>query len=85
MRTTIAIADELLAAAKLRAQQRGQSLGSLVEDALRRELAAEQESAPRPAIPVFTGGSGPRPGVDLRSNRALHETLDESVELNSRR
>ncbi|WP_166908374.1 antitoxin [Mycobacterium sp. DL440] len=85
MRTTIAIADELLAAAKRRARQRGQSLGSLVEDALRRELAAEQIRAPRPDIPVFTGGSGPRPGIDLRSNRALHETLDETIELNSLR
>ena len=85
MRTTIAIADELLAAAKHRARQRGQSLGSLVEDALRRELAAEQSSAPRPAIPVFTGGNGPRPGVDLRSNRELHATLDDGVELNALR
>ncbi|MGV0811123.1 antitoxin [Mycolicibacterium boenickei] len=85
MRTTIAIADELLAAARRRAQQRGQSLGSLVEDALRRELAADQDASPRPTVPVFSGGSGPRPGIDLRSNRALHEALDEGVDLDSRR
>jgi hypothetical protein len=28
-------------------------------------------------LPVFTAGTGPRPGVDLRSNRALAELLDD--------
>ncbi|CKH00411.1 ribbon-helix-helix protein, CopG family [Mycolicibacterium smegmatis] len=83
MRTTIAIADELLAAAKRRARQRGQSLGSVIEDALRRELAADQEAAPRPEVPVFTDGTGPRAGIDLRSARALHEVLDEGLDLNA--
>ena len=40
MRTTVSISDELLVAAKRRARLRGQSLGSVIEDALRRELAA---------------------------------------------
>jgi hypothetical protein len=34
---------------------------------------------------LFRGGTGPRPGIDLRSNRALLEALDEDVELNDRR
>ena len=85
MRTTVAISDELLAAAKRRARQRGQSLGSVIEDALRRELASAADDASRPAVPVFDGGTGPRPGIDLRSNRALHEVLDEDLELNARK
>lgn len=85
VRTTISISDELLAAAKRRARERGQTLGSVVEDALRRELASGGESSPRPPVPVFTGGTGPRPGLDLTSNRALYEVLDESLDLNSRR
>jgi hypothetical protein len=40
MRTTVATGDELLAAAKLAARQRGYTLAKLVEDAIRRELAA---------------------------------------------
>jgi len=36
-------------------------------------------------LPVFRGGNGPRPGVDLTSNRALYELLDEGVELNKLR
>lgn len=85
MRTTLSISDELLAAAKRRARERGQSLGSLIEDALRRELATVHDRGTRPVVPVFDGGTGPRPGLDLSSNRALYEVLDESLDLNTRR
>jgi len=79
MRTTIAIHDELLESAKLLARERGQTLGGLVEDALRRELSLDDEPVERVAIPVFKGGNGLRPGVDITSNRALHEFLDEGL------
>jgi hypothetical protein len=85
MRTTVSISDELLAAARLRARQRGQTLGAFIEEALRRELATPRQSGARPPVPVFRGGTGPRPGIDLTSNRALHEALDEGFELDSRR
>ncbi len=80
MRITIAIDDQLLLAAKQRARERGQTLGQVVEDALRRLLAGPDDAAAVP-VPVFTGGTGPRPGVDLTSNRALRETLDADLEL----
>lgn len=85
MRTTVSIDDELLAAARRRARQRGETLGQVVEAALRRELARAQDVAQAPRIPVFTRGSGPRPGIDLTSNRALHEALDDDVDLDRRR
>ncbi|MGH3815284.1 MAG: ribbon-helix-helix protein, CopG family [Pseudonocardiaceae bacterium] len=85
MRTTVSISDELLAAAKRRARERGQSLGSVIEDALRRELATAHDRGPRPKVPVFDGGTGPRPGLDLTSNRALYEVLDEGLDLDARR
>jgi len=85
MRTTVALDDELLAAAKRRARERGESLGQVIEAALRRELSAGDHAEAPPHVPVFTGGTGPRPGVDLTSNRALHEALDEDVELDRRR
>lgn len=85
MRTTLAIADELLTAAKRRAHERGMTLGRLVEAALRRELAAPPQAGERPEIPVFRGGTGPRPGLDLTSNRALHEALDEGRDLSELR
>ena len=79
MRTTVSIADELLASAKARARERGVTLGSLLEDALRRELAVDYGSAERPPVPIVRGGNGLRPGVDLTSNRALYELLDEGL------
>ncbi len=79
MRTTISIHDELLKTAKLRARERGLTLGAFVEDALRRELAVNYEPENRPPVPVFRGGNGPLPGVDLTSNRAIYELLDEGV------
>jgi hypothetical protein len=85
MRTTVTISDELLAAAKRRARERGVSLGVVIEAALRRELAASAAREGRPRVPVFDGGSGPRPGIDLTSNRALHEVLDEGLEPDARR
>jgi hypothetical protein len=75
MRTTLAVDDHLLRAAKRRARQLGITLGQLVEAALRRELARSSPSE-RPAIPVFTNGTGLRPGVDATSTRALLEALD---------
>lgn len=79
MRTTVAVSDELLAAARRRARETGQTLGSVIEAALRRELATATTGAEGPQVPVFRGGSGARPGLDLRSNRALHEALDEDA------
>ena len=81
MRTTLAIEDRLLAAAKRRARARGLTLGQLVEEALRAELARAPAGTDRPKVPVFRGGSGVRPGVDLSSNRAIQEALDEGTPL----
>jgi hypothetical protein len=85
MRTTLAIDDEILDAAKFRARSQGSTLGSVVEDALRRYLLQAQPTADRPTIPVYRNGRGLRPGVDLSSNRAIHELLDGGADLNSLR
>ena len=79
MRTTVSIHDELLESAKLRARERGVTLSRLVEDGLRRELAAVEEPGEITPLPVFRGGHGLLPGVDITSNRALYELLDEGV------
>jgi hypothetical protein len=85
MRTTVRLSDELVFAAKRRARERGQSLGEVIDAALRRELATPAAPAERPQVPVFRGGTGARPGIDLTSNRALSEVLDESVDVQERR
>jgi hypothetical protein len=83
VRTTVAIDDNLLAAARERARERGTTLGRVLEDALRRDLAA-QDRPKGPPIPVFKG-TGVQPGVDLSSNRAMYEALDEGVSLENLR
>lgn len=85
MRTTISLADELLLHAKRRARATGRTLGEVIEAALRRELAFDPQASDRPDVPVFRGDDGPRPGVDLSSNRALHELLDDDRPLETRR
>lgn len=85
MRTTIRIDDEILAAAKRQARRTGQTLGAVIEAALRRASAVDAPTDPVTDIPVFTGGSGPAPGVDLDSNRALYELLDDGTDLDRRR
>lgn len=85
MRTTISVSDELLVAAKLRARARGQTLGQFVDAALQRELSETAQPSAALPVPVFRGGTGPRPGIDLSSNRALTEALDEGVGLEQRR
>ena len=84
MRTTVSVDDHLLDGAKRRARERGQTLGQFIEDALRRELVAPARGGPT-AIPVFRGEGGLSPGVDATSNRALHEALDQGVELSDLR
>jgi hypothetical protein len=71
MRTAASISDELLRAAKRLAGERGETLGAVIDAALRRELAIPTQRTDRPVIPVSTGGSGPHPGLDLTSNRAV--------------
>jgi hypothetical protein len=85
VRTTVSISDEVLTAAKRRARERGLTLGELVDAALQRELNETPDTAAPPSVPVFRAGTGPRPGIDLNSNRALLEALDEGVELDDRR
>jgi len=85
MRTTVSIDDELLASAKELAARRGQTLGAVVEAALRRELASRAAVPSGPAVPLVRGGRGPRADLDLSSNRSLIAAMDEGVELDKRR
>ena len=85
MRTTVTISDELLEAARRRARESGQTLGDVIDAALRRDLfEMEAPQAAGRKVPVFRRGTGPRPGIDLSSNSALHEALDAGLPLDTR-
>lgn len=76
MRTTVNVADHLLIEAKRLAAVRRTSLAKVVEDSLRRYLAAaREERAGRPVdwrLPVIDAGP-PVPGVDLDDTSELLE------------
>lgn len=76
MRTTVRLPDELMRAAKRRAQQTGRTLTQLLEDCLRNELR-QPTRASRVSEPLPTyGGQGLRPGVDLTDSSALDDLMD---------
>lgn len=79
MRTTVNLDPSLLERAKLRAAERRETLGDVINDALRRELAVQHQarSALEP-LPIFHG-TGLRDDVDISSNAKLAELLDEGL------
>ncbi len=79
MRTTIQLDDEVFRAFKQRAAERGTSLAHEIEEALRSELAAcaEVAKSERYQVPTFSG-TAPVPGVDLNSNAALADILENT-------
>ena len=85
MRTTIRIDDDLYRRAKASAARRGQTVGELIEDAVR--TALRPRTAPDttiPEVPVY-GESGTLAGVDLADPRALRDLMDESAEADALR
>ena len=80
MRTTLNLDETLLADFKQLAARSHRSLSSVIQDALRETLAARAQRSPRAPLdlPVFRGGAGVLPGVDLDSNAALLDLMDEA-------
>ena len=77
MRTTIRIDDDLLDRAKRAALDRGTTLTSFIEDALRRALAPHPvQSRQHVSLPTFRG-DGLQPGVDLDDTASLLDLMDE--------
>ncbi|HEX7738596.1 MAG TPA: CopG family transcriptional regulator [Marmoricola sp.] len=77
MRTTVTIDDNLLREAKVAAARTGQSLGQVLDDALRLLLHHGRHDTADVSLPTY-GGSGLRPGVDLEDKDALADLLEES-------
>lgn len=78
MRTTIRIDDELYRRLKARASDQRRPVAELIGDAVRMALdkTPSDDAAARRALPTH-GGTGVLPGVDLTSNAALLERMDD--------
>lgn len=77
MRTTIRLDDDLLQRAKREALDRGTTLTSVIEDALRRALAPAGSDRREPFRMRTFHGDGVQPGVDLDDTAALLDLMDE--------
>ena len=75
MRTTVSIDDGLYRRAKARAAESGQSVGSVMEDALRALLDRPEPGGTLAPLTVFDG-SGVLPGIDLDDNASVRAILD---------
>jgi len=79
-RTTLTIEDSLLAEFKQLGARSHQSLSGVIQDALREPLAARpaRDSRTPVDLPVFRGGRGLQPGVDLNSTAALLDFMEKA-------
>lgn len=83
MRTTIRIDDELYREVKTQAARSGRTVAAVLEDAVRRGLnSAKQRGGSRYTVRA-TGSGGLRPGLDLSSNAAVAEAMDEGASLDA--
>jgi len=87
MRTTLTIDDSLLQQAKIVAVRSKRTVGSVVEDALRKFLTENDIEVPS-AISfgeLSHGRGGLRPGIDISDNAAMQSLLDEELHDSARR
>jgi hypothetical protein len=73
MRTTIAIDDDVLVAAKAIAEQQNRPLGKIISDLARRSLRRPRSGAQRNGIPLLS----PRPDAPLVTLETVNTLRDE--------
>lgn len=80
MRTTVNIDERLLAEAKLIAARSHRTIGSILEDALRKLLSDQVDERPdgRFELPDYHYSGGLQPGVDLYDKELMAEVLGEA-------
>lgn len=78
MKTTVDISDTLLTRAKRLAARRGVTLKTVLEDALRKELASDRTQARQPPVSTHTfGGKGLQRGLDWSDWAAIRSMAYE--------
>lgn len=83
VRTTINLPDELYGEVRRRAADEGRTVTSFLEQALRSALTTSRQAEPFVVRP-FHGG-GVLPGVDLTSNAAMLDLVEEGLDVDARR
>ena len=82
MRTTIRLDDQLLAEIKRVAQESGQTMTAIIEEALRHRLAQRKQIRNQPKTKLITvSGNGLQPGVDLDDSATLLDLMEKSSDI----
>ena len=76
MKTTLDLDDRILRAAKLRADETGQTLSQLMENALRDHLATANSGSGDFRLQLLIKHGQPVPGVTVDDRDALHEKME---------
>jgi hypothetical protein len=80
MRTTIHLDDTLYRDVKTAAAESGQTVTTLIQDALRQRLAGRKRGTGRKRLRLPTWkGKGLQPGVDLNDSAALLERMERDA------
>ena len=85
MRTTIRIDEALYRRVKARAAQTGRTVSDVIEDAVREALRPTNRRAEEPMALPTLGRGGVMAGVDLTSNAAVRESMDDRLPLDALR
>lgn len=83
VRTTIRIDDQLYREVKAKAARSGRTVAAVLEDAVRRGLNPPKPQAAGRYRVQPSGKGGLRPGVDLSSNAALAEAMNDGVSVDA--
>jgi predicted DNA-binding protein len=81
MRTTVRIDDQLYRRVKERAAREGRTVASVLEDAVRIGISASDDTQVADFVTPTGGRGGLVPGIDLSSNSALRDVLDDDASL----
>jgi hypothetical protein len=80
---TIALDENLVKQARIKAIQEGTSLSAKVRELLSLYVRQDMPSPPVliPKLPVSKAGGGLQPGIDPSSNRSLYDAMDAGMDL----
>ena len=82
---TIALDENLVKQARIKAIQEGTSLSAKVRELLSLYVRQDMPTAPVviPKLPISKARGGLRPGIDPCSNRSMYDAMDAGMDMNN--
>ena len=82
---TIALDENLVKQARIKAIQEGTSLSAKVRELLSLYVRQDMPNVPVviPKLPVSKAGGGLQPGIDPSSNRSMYDAMEAGMDVNN--